>query len=59
LPVAWDSLRFRLSRHGSTLQIDLDPDGLTVTVLTGSGVPVRTGDDVTLVTADTPLRIER
>ena len=59
LPAAWDSLRFRLSRHGSILQIDLDPDGLTVTVLTGSGVPVRTGDDVTLVTADTPLRIER
>jgi alpha,alpha-trehalose phosphorylase len=59
LPAAWDSLRFRLCRHGSVLQVDLDPDGLTVTVLTGGGVPVRTGDDVTLVTADTPLRIER
>ncbi len=59
LPAAWDGLRFRLCRHGSVLQVDLDPDGLTVTVLTGSGVPVRTGDDVTLVTADEPLRIER
>jgi alpha,alpha-trehalose phosphorylase len=59
LPAAWDGLRFRLCRHGSILQIDLDPDGLTVTVLTGSSVPVRRGDDVTLVTADTPLRIER
>jgi alpha,alpha-trehalose phosphorylase len=59
LPAAWDSLRFRLRRHGSVLQVDLDPDGLTVTVLTGSGVPVRTGDDVTLVTADGPLRIDR
>jgi alpha,alpha-trehalose phosphorylase len=59
LPAAWDSLRFRLRRHGSFLQIDLDPDGLTLTVLTGSGVPVRIGDDVTLVTADEPLRIDR
>ena len=59
LPAAWDGLRFRLCRHGSVVQIDLDPDGLTVTLLTGSGVPVRTGDDVVLVTADEPLRIER
>ena len=59
LPAAWDGLRFRLRRHGSVLQIDLDPDGLTVTTLTGSGVPVRTGDDVTLVTVDEPLRIDR
>ena len=59
LPAAWDGLRFRLCRHGSVVQIDLDPDGLTVTLLTGSGVPVRTGDDVVLVTADDPLRIER
>jgi len=59
LPRSWDGLSFRLLRHGSSMRIDVDPDGLTVTVLTGSGVPVRTGDDVTLVTADEPLRIER
>ena len=59
LPRSWDGVAFQLRRHGTTMRIDLDPDGLTVTVLDGSGVPVRTGDDVVLVTADDPLRIER
>ncbi len=59
LPSSWEGVSFRLRRHGSILRIDLDPDGLTLTVLTGSGVPVCTGDEVVLVTADEPLRIER
>ena len=59
LPSAWDGLSFRLRRHGSFMQIDLDPAGLTLTVLTGSGVPVRIDDDVVLVTADETLRIDR
>ncbi len=59
LPAAWAGLTFQLRRHGTTLQVDLDHDGLTLTVLAGSGVPVRSGDEVVLVTADGPLRIER
>ncbi len=59
LPSSWDSVSFRLRRHSSTVRVDLDPDGLTLTVLDGSGIPVHTGDEVVLVTADEPLRIER
>jgi alpha,alpha-trehalose phosphorylase len=59
LPSCWESVRFRLRRHGSKMQIDVDPHGLTLTVLSGSGVPVRTGGDVILVTVDEPLRIGR
>jgi alpha,alpha-trehalose phosphorylase len=59
LPSTWDGVSFRLRRHGSTLLVDLDPEGLTLTVLGGSGVPVRVGDDVTLVTTDQPLRVDR
>jgi alpha,alpha-trehalose phosphorylase len=60
LPSDWDGITFRLQRHDSTLQVDLDPDGLTLTALAGSGVPVLVGDDdVVLVTVDEPLRIDR
>ncbi len=59
LPSTWDSVSFRLQRHGSILCVELDPHGVTLTVLSGSGVPVRIDDDVTLVTADEPLRIDR
>jgi alpha,alpha-trehalose phosphorylase len=59
LPSDWEGVTFRLRRHDSTLQVDLDPDGLTLTALTGSGVPVLVGDDVALVTVDEPLRIDR
>ena len=59
LPAGWEGLNFQLQRHGTTVRVDLDPDGLTLTVRAGSGVPVRNGDEVVLVTADEPLRIER
>jgi alpha,alpha-trehalose phosphorylase len=59
LPASWDGVSFRLQRHGTTVRVDLDPDGLTLTVLSGNGLPVRTGDDLVLVTADEPLRIDR
>ncbi len=59
LPSSWDGLSFRLRRHGSTARVDVDPDGLTLTVLDGSGVPVRVDDDLRLVTVDEPLRIDR
>ncbi len=59
LPNVWDGVSFRLRRHGSTLVVDLDPDGLTLTALDGGGIPIRIGDDVVLVTPDEPLRIDR
>jgi alpha,alpha-trehalose phosphorylase len=59
LPSQWEGLSFRLRRHGSTLRVDVDPNGLTLTVLAGSGVPIRVGDAVVLVTADEPLRLDR
>ena len=59
LPSTWESVSFRLQRHGSLLQVDVDTAGLTLRVLAGSGVPVQVGDDVALVTCDEPLRIDR
>ena len=59
LPPIWDGVTFHLARHASTMRIDLDPDGLTVTVVDGAGVPVRHGEGQELVTVGVPLRIER
>ena len=59
LPSAWDGVTFHLLRHGSRLRIDLDVEGLTLTVLTGGGVPIRHGDDSVLVTVDEPYRFPR
>ena len=59
LPPIWESATFHLTRHGSTMRIDLDPDGLTVTVTDGAGVPIRVGDRDMLVTDAETLRIER
>ena len=59
LPTPWDGITFHLLRHGSNLRVELDPDGLTLTVLSGSGVPIRDGDANVLVTMDEPYRIER
>jgi alpha,alpha-trehalose phosphorylase len=59
LPAAWDGLSFHLQRHGSKVRVDVDPGGLTLTVLNGSGVPVHHDDRVVLVVPDEPLRIER
>jgi alpha,alpha-trehalose phosphorylase len=59
LPSSWEGLSFRLQRHGTTMQVDVAPDGLTLTILDGSGTPVRVGDDVILVTVDEPLHIAR
>ena len=59
LPAAWDSVTFHLQRHGSLLRVELDADGATLTVLSGSGVPIRDGDESVLVTVDEPHRIHR
>ncbi|MGB0115065.1 MAG: glycosyl hydrolase family 65 protein [Ilumatobacteraceae bacterium] len=59
LPRIWDGISFHLTRHGSLLRVDLDPDGLTVTVVEGAGVPVLSGEQEIIVSSDTPLRIAR
>ncbi len=59
LPRGWDGVTFHLRRHSSTLRVDLEPDGLTLTVVSGDGTPVRTGDRVVLVTTEQPLHIPR
>jgi alpha,alpha-trehalose phosphorylase len=40
LPDEWAGITFRIERHGSHLEIRLDGDGCTVTVLDGDPVPI-------------------
>jgi trehalose/maltose hydrolase-like predicted phosphorylase len=57
LPARWESATFRLRRHGSTLQVDLDPSGCTLSLVDGVGVVVGVGEETVVVTADAPLSI--
>ena len=41
LPAEWSSVRFRINRHGSQMQVELTADGCTLRHLDGVGVPVR------------------
>jgi alpha,alpha-trehalose phosphorylase len=63
LPAVWDGLRFSLRRHGSKLQVDLDPEGATLTLIDGVGVPIGFGggpsEIPTIVTSDQPVRVPR
>jgi alpha,alpha-trehalose phosphorylase len=59
LPTAWARTRFHLHRHGSTLRVELTPDGCDLTLVDGVGIPVGVGDDEFLVTAESPLHIPR
>jgi alpha,alpha-trehalose phosphorylase len=43
LPSAWESLSFRMQRHGAKLAVELDAEGCSVTVLDGPPVPIITG----------------
>ncbi|MBV1894049.1 MAG: glycoside hydrolase family 65 protein [Ilumatobacteraceae bacterium] len=58
LPLTWDGVTFHLLRHGSTLRVDLDPDGCTLTVLDGIGVPVLVDGHEFVILPDDPCRIE-
>jgi alpha,alpha-trehalose phosphorylase len=49
LPKAWDSLRFRLQRHGSLVEVRLTHDDTTVTVMHGNQVPIRVGEEMVCV----------
>ena len=57
LPDGWNSVRFRLHRHGSAVQAELTADGITLTHVDGLGVPVRHGDVTTVVIEGTVLQI--
>ena len=56
LPTSWDGVTFHLRRHGSTLRVDLDHERCTLTVVDGAGVPISDGDELIVVTPDTPVR---
>jgi alpha,alpha-trehalose phosphorylase len=58
LPKAWDSMRFRLLRHGSTIAVEVDEEGCTIELVDGAPVPVRSGDRTVRVEAGRPVRIE-
>ncbi len=57
LPDRWSAVRFRLQRHGSTVQAELTADGITLTHVDGIGVPVQHDGNTTVVTAGTVLEI--
>ncbi|MDZ7675042.1 MAG: glycosyl hydrolase family 65 protein [Acidimicrobiales bacterium] len=70
LPATWSSLRFHLLRHGSRLQVIVDPDGATVELLDGLPVPIQVGVPISrkgkdpdhpleFVCEDSPVRIPR
>jgi alpha,alpha-trehalose phosphorylase len=57
LPALWDSITFRLTRHGSRIRIDLDHDGCLLTLEDGIGVPVRVGGETEVVSDGHPVRV--
>jgi alpha,alpha-trehalose phosphorylase len=59
LPKQWEGLTFTMARHGARLRIDLDPDGCTITVLDGPGVPLRIDGAIVRVDAGDQRRIDR
>ena len=59
LPAVWKSVTFHLTRHGSRVRVALDHGGCTLTLTDGLGVPVGVGDQIHVVTAGEPLRIDR
>src|SRR5690606_8912434 len=57
LPDAWESISFRVTRHGSRLYVELDAKGATITVVEGAPVPVVVGADVVEVLAGESVTI--
>jgi hypothetical protein len=50
-------VRFRLHRHGSTVQAELTQDGITLTHVDGIGVPVDHDGEKVVITPGTVLQI--
>jgi alpha,alpha-trehalose phosphorylase len=59
LPVGWEGVTFHLLRHGSRLRVEVDPDGLTVTVVSGNGLPLRHGESSLYLAVDEQYRYDR
>ena len=59
LPASWQSMSFRLQRHGCSVLVQLDPQGCTVTVESGDAVPVLTAEGVVDVPTGGSVRIGR
>jgi alpha,alpha-trehalose phosphorylase len=63
LPSAWESMTFRMQRHGARLIVELDAGGCTVTVVDGPPVPldIIDGDErrVVVVAPGSAQRIPR
>jgi alpha,alpha-trehalose phosphorylase len=59
LPDAFEGISFRLQRHGSAMQVDLDHDGAVLTVVSGPPVPIADGATIREVGVGAPLRIPR
>jgi alpha,alpha-trehalose phosphorylase len=59
LPATWSAVRFRIHRHGSTVQVDLDADGCTLSHVDGLGVPVVDGDHHVVISEGLTHRVER
>jgi alpha,alpha-trehalose phosphorylase len=59
LPPAFEGISFRLQRHGSRMQVDLDQAGAVLTVLSGRPVPINEGGHVVEVGVGEPRRFDR
>jgi alpha,alpha-trehalose phosphorylase len=59
LPVGWEGVTFHLLRHGSTLRVEVDPEGLTLTVASGNGVPLRHGESSLYLAVGEQYRYDR
>ena len=58
LPPGWDGFSFRLQRHNTRINVDVDEDGCVVTVLDGPPLPLADGDDALRVEAGASHRVE-
>ncbi len=58
LPAAWTGVRFRLLRHGSSVEVSVDAKGCMVAVLAGPPVPVHISGETVFVEVDGPRRVD-
>ncbi|WP_241432160.1 glycoside hydrolase family 65 protein [Ilumatobacter nonamiensis] len=59
LPTQWSGVRFRVHRHGSTMQVELTPDGAQLSHVEGIGVPVKDGEVEIVVEAGVTHHVAR
>ncbi len=59
LPMDWESISFKIQRHGAKMHVALDADGCTVTVLSGGPVPIDTAQGLVHLQEGSHLQIDR